>query len=125
MKNRPLLGIGRFMIPLPRFFWKKQVIKQVPAISKRLEFMTEDHHRVRDFAVRELPRIGAPLEPDLIASELDLPPARTVEILDELEKRLFFLYRNERGAVAWAYPVTADSTPHHVAYSTGERLDAA
>ena len=29
------------------------------------------------------------------------------------------------GEVAWAYPVTAEATPHHGALSTGERLDAA
>ena len=28
-------------------------------------------------------------------------------------------------AVAWAYPVTVDTTPHHVSFDTGEQLYAA
>ena len=50
---------------------------------------------------------------------------RMLKLLDELETRLTFLFRNDEGAVAWAYPVTAEPTPHHAAFSTGERLDAA
>jgi hypothetical protein len=36
-----------------------------------------------------------------------------------------FLFRNPMGEVAWAYPVTAEPTPHHVTFSTGERTFAA
>ncbi len=125
MGNRPLLGLGRYMIPLPLFLWRRGVARKVPAIEGRLAFMSVDHHRVRDFVVRELPRIGEPLAPELIARELSLSVTRTKEILDDLETRLTFLFRNDEGAVAWAYPVTADPTPHHAAFSTGERLDAA
>jgi hypothetical protein len=124
-RNRPLLGLGRYMIPIPRFLWRRAVARNVTAIERRLAFMSGDYHRVRDFAVRELPRVGQPLAPGLIAKELSLTAVRTQEILDDLEKRLVFLFRNDEGAVAWAYPVTADPTPHHAAFSTGERLDAA
>jgi hypothetical protein len=113
------------MIPIPRFLWSRGVARKVPAIEERLAFMSGDYHRVRDFVVRELPRVGRPLAPGLIAKELSLTAIRTQEILDDLEKRLVFLFRNDEGAVAWAYPVTADPTPHHAAFSTGERLDAA
>ncbi len=125
MRKRPLIGLGRYMIPLPRFLWRRELAGKARAIERSLAFMTEDHHRLRDFVVRELPRLARPLTPALIAEELNLPAGRTQEILDELEKRLTFLFRNDDGAVAWAYPVTADPTPHHAAFSTGERLDAA
>ena len=125
MGNRPLLGLGRYMIPIPRFLWSRAVARKAPAIEGRLAFMSGDHHRVRDFVVRELPEVGEPLALELIAKELSLPATRTKEILDDLETRLIFLFRNDEGAVAWAYPVTADPTPHHAAFSTGERLDAA
>jgi hypothetical protein len=46
-------------------------------------------------------------------------------ILDELEKHMTFLFRDEQGAVAWAYPVTVDRTPHHVTFDTGEQVYAA
>jgi hypothetical protein len=82
--------------------------------------MREDHHRVRDFVVTELPRAGKPLSPETIAENLGLAPPRVQSILDELEGRLVFLYRNSRGDVTWAYPVTVDETPHHARFSTGE-----
>jgi hypothetical protein len=47
------------------------------------------------------------------------------DVLDELERRMTFLFRNQAGAVAWAYPVTVDVTPHHVTFSTGEQVYAA
>ena len=82
--------------------------------------MSKDHHRIRDFVVLELPRASAPLPPEEIARALDLPLRRVQEILIELEEHLTFLFRNERGEVTWAYPVTVDETPHHARFSTGE-----
>jgi hypothetical protein len=80
---------------------------------------------VRNFVVRELPRIGRPIAPELIAAKVLLPPQRVNAILDELEARLFFLVRDKRGHVSWAFPVTVDKTPHHLTFSNGERLYAA
>lgn len=87
--------------------------------------MSEKHHLVRYFVVRELPRTGEPIQPEFISRKLQLPLAQTVAILDELEKNLFFLFRNDQGAVSWAYPVTVDNTPHHLTFSTGEQVYAA
>jgi hypothetical protein len=120
MNDSLLLGVGRFMLPLPRAMWQRQVRG-----GAHLGFMSEEHHRVRNFVVRELPRLGEPLSPELIAQELDLDPGRVIAILDELERRMTFLFRNEQGAVAWAYPVTADHTPHCVNFGTGEQIYAA
>ncbi len=85
-----------------------------------LDFMTARHHAVRNFVVRELPRNGGnPLRPAQIAAALGFDPA---EILDELERRLFFLVRNAAGNVNWAFPVTSDRTPHRLTFSTGEHI---
>jgi hypothetical protein len=46
-------------------------------------------------------------------------------VLEELEAQLFFLVRNDRGAVSWAFPVTVDPTPHRLIFHTGEQLYAA
>ncbi len=43
-------------------------------------------------------------------------------ILEELERKLFFLVRNDQGAVTWAFPATVETTPHKLTFSTGERL---
>jgi hypothetical protein len=125
MSETVLLGRGRQMLQIPRAAWE-QHLSQVPEHSQaRLGFMSEDHHRVRYFVVRELPRLGAPIQPQLISGELELPIGQVTAILDDLERNLFFLVRNDQGAVSWAYPVTTDETPHHLAFSTGERLYAA
>jgi hypothetical protein len=82
--------------------------------------MSEDHHRVHDFVVTELPRAGAPVPPESIAEALGLAVTLVRSVLDELEEHLTFLFRDERGAVTWAYPVTVDETPHQASFSTGE-----
>jgi hypothetical protein len=125
MKNRLLLGHGRTTIPIPATVWKGEASRQAQHSHASLGFMSEEHHRVRDFVVQELPRVGEPLAPEFIAQALDLPGERLKAILDDLEKHMTFLFRNERGAVAWAYPVTVDRTPHHVTFSTGEQVYAA
>jgi hypothetical protein len=121
MNDPLLLGLWRLILPIPRIIWERQM-RGEPA---RLDFMSADHHRVRDFVVTELPRAGKPLDPADIARVLTLPIARVLVILDELERNMTFLFRNPQGAVEWAYPVTAAATPHHVTFSTGERINAA
>lgn len=122
MSETILLGQGRQITEIPRKKWE-EYLSQVPQHSEtRLGFMSEEHHRVRYFVVRELPRTGKPIQPEFVSQSLELPLARVNTILDELEKNLFFLVRNSQGAVSWAYPVTVEKTPHDLAFSTGERL---
>ena len=120
MADNLLLGVSRFLLPIPRFVWQRQVRGDA-----NLDFMSSDHHRVRDFVVMEIPKTGRRLSPAYIAQALDLPPDRLSAILEDLEKHMTFLFRNPQGEVEWAYPVTAACTPHHVAFSSGERIDAA
>lgn len=110
---------------IPRDLWAQHVQLRAKEIPNVLDFMTEDHHRVRYFVVRELPRIGKPIPPERIAKEFDLSLSKTNQILQDLEKNLFFLVRNDRGEVLWAYPVTADQTPHLLTFSSGENINAA
>ena len=120
MKDSLLLGLGRYMIPVPRMIWERLMKGEARKARKALSFMSEDHHRVRDFTVMELPRTGAPLAPEAIAEALDLPLPRVVSILEELEEHLTFVYRGDHRVVTWAYPVTVDQTPHRASFSTGE-----
>jgi hypothetical protein len=113
------------MLPLPSFVWQRLIRGRSRSIRASLGFMTEEHHLVREFAVREMPSVGEPLSPELIAKELDLPEERILTVLDDLEEHLTFVCRNEAGAVSWAYPVTAEPTPHHLTFSSGEKLYAA
>ena len=121
-----LLGFWRKLLRIPRAIWQKQVKKMAEETEENaLAFMSDEHHRVRDFVVLELPRAGNPLSPELIANRLSLPVERVVQILDELEKHMTFVFRDGQGAVEWAYPVTAAQTPHRVTFSTDETIYAA
>ena len=125
MNKSLFLGIRRFLIRIPRPIWQQEVARSAKAGKKSLAFMTPEHHQVRDFVVRELPRIAKPIPPELIAQSLGLGLSRVVPILEELEQNLTFLYRNERGEVTWAYPVTVEPTPHRITFSSGEQIYAA
>jgi hypothetical protein len=91
-------------------------------MSDHLAFMTPHHHAVRNFVVQELPRYAAPLSPTQIARSLRLDVKHVADLLEDLEKHLFFLVRDARGDVRWAFPVTSDPTPHRLRFSTGERI---
>ena len=120
MASRLLLGLGRHMIPIPRAIWEPLMKAGARKTRSRIAFMSTDHHRVRDFTVLELARTGVPLSPESIGTALDLSAERVRVILDDLERHLTFLFRNDRGEVTWAYPVTVDETPHHARFSSGE-----
>lgn len=125
MNKSLLLGLWRILLRIPRPIWQQEVARSARAAEKSLAFMTADHHQIRDFVVRELPRFGKPIPPEAIAQNLGMKLEQIITILDELEKKLTFLYRSEDGDVEWAYPVTAAQTPHRVTFSTGEQIYAA
>lgn len=120
-----LTGIEGEVTRVPASDWRQQLARAPERISQRLDFMTDDHHRVRYFVVEEMQRAGRPVEPGNITDSLRLPPSKTTRILDDLEKHLFFVVRDDGGAVTWAFPVTTDETPHRLVFNTGERLYAA
>jgi len=120
-----LVGRGRQISETPRTSWEDELSEAPARVGARLEFMSKEHHLVRNFVVSELPRVGRPMSPVSISRQLDLPLARVETILEELERHLFFLVRDSSGAVSWAFPVTVERTGHRLIFSTGERLDAA
>ena len=124
MKDRMLLGAGRHMISIPRVLWQRALAANARKVRAAVGFMSEDHHRVRDFAVTELPHTGAPLAPETVARRLGLSQPRVTELLDQMERRMMFLVRNDRGGITWAYPVTVEETPHHASFRTGEEAYA-
>jgi hypothetical protein len=125
MNDTILVGRGREITPIPRAEWEAHLSKVPEGMKTRLSFMSSEHHRVRYFVVRTLPRMGRPIAPEFISARLKLPLDRVNEILTELEEKLFFLVRDYQGHVSWAYPVTADETAHRLIFSSGERLYAA
>jgi len=122
MSSHILLGVSRQIRSTPDDAFLKRV-KGLPArMASRLAFMSRDHHTVRDFVVRELPRQDRPLSPSQIAVVTGLTLQSVSAILTELERNLFFLVRDREGSVSWAFPVTTSQTPHRLTFSTGERI---
>ncbi|MBZ5552304.1 MAG: hypothetical protein LAO21_06255 [Acidobacteriia bacterium] len=125
MSNAILVGRGRQLIELSRQAWEQDLAKVPEHMAARLAFMTEAHHRVRSWVVRELPRQNAPITVAAIARALGLSEAHVTNLLDDLEQHLFFLVRDTQGSVNWAFPVTLTPTPHALRFSTGEQCFAA
>jgi hypothetical protein len=125
MVDTVLVGRGDTISTICRRDWEQDLSSAPEFIGRRLEFMSPDHHLVRNFVVRELPRLGRPISVADISHALHLSQTRTTSIVQDLEKNLFFLVRSNGEEVSWAFPVTAEETGHHLVFSTGERLDAA
>jgi hypothetical protein len=123
--SKVLLGFRRHIVPIPWFVFARVLPRDVRKAKRALGGLDEQHRHVHHFVVRELPRLAAPMSPEYIADELELEEPRVIEILDELERRLIFIFRPGGREVVWAYPVTAEPTPHRLAFSSGERLWAA
>jgi hypothetical protein len=123
--SKVLLGLRRYMVPIPWFVFTRVLPRDVRKAKRALGGLDEEHRRAHHFVVRELPRLAAPMPPEYIADGLALEESRVIEILDELERRLIFIFRPGGREVVWAYPVTAEPTPHRLAFSSGERLWAA
>lgn len=122
MNDTILLGKGTELMEIPHAYLNKHLEQAPEHGRRRLAFMSHDHHRIRYFVVRELPRFGRPITVQEIANELSLTFKKVEAILAELEAHLFFLVRNQHGAVHWAFPVTVDPTAHKITFSSGEKL---
>jgi hypothetical protein len=122
MSGTILVGVNREIRSVPDGSFV-QSIEGLPAkMASRLAFMTDNHHMVRDFVVREMPRQLRPLSPQDIVMVTGLDLRKVSVILQDLERNLFFLVRNSEGNVNWAFPVTTSLTPHKLSFSMGENI---
>jgi len=120
-----LLGFRRSMLRLPWRLFQLGMRREARRTERAFGNLDEVSRRVHHFVVREMPRLGRPVSPEHVAESLGLSPERVTRILDDLERRMIFVYREGGRDVVWAYPVTAAATPHHMAFESGERIDAA
>jgi len=125
MSEYVLLGKGCHFEEIPKDSWEKKVALESQHIPAVLDFMTREHHLVRNLVVEEMARIEKPVSPEGISKKLNMSQLKVIDILDDLERNLFFLVRDSQGDVSWAFPVTAEKTPHKLTFNTGERPHAA
>ena len=119
MSGTVLVGAGREIRREPDDAFVRSMEGLSARMAPRLAFMTGDHHMVRNFVVREMPRQPRPLSSQRIAMVTGLDLRKVSVILSDLERNLFFLVRNSYGDVSWAFPVTTSPTPHKLTFSTG------
>ena len=89
MKNKLMIGLWRYIIKVPPFLWEKQISKAKKRFEEKHGAISEEYRLVHHFVVRELPYVGKPLSPELVANKLDLSNDQVKLILDDLEKRFF------------------------------------
>lgn len=123
--RRVLLGCKHSMVPVPWALFTLILRRGARKTKAVLGGLDDDHRQVHHFVVKNLPSLARPMPPEFISARLKMEEGRVIEILDELERRLIFLFRPGGRDVVWAYPVTAEPTPHKLTFSSGERLWAA
>ena len=69
MEEEILLGRDREILEIPQ--------------TPRLNFMTDAHHQIRYFVVKEMVIRQKPIEPELISEELNIPLKRVNFLLEE------------------------------------------
>ena len=112
------------MVPVPEWLFQILVRRDAAKLASRRP-LEPDQRRIQHFAVREIPRRREAIAPEVFADELDLPLDEVSTMLDELERRMTFLCRRGGEDVVWAYPVTAETTPHQVQMDGSEAFSAA
>lgn len=125
MQEYVLLGKGKNIHRIERSKWEAHLHPSKEHLHDRFGFMTYTHHRVRNYIVRTLPIFGKPIPPESISSDLNLSIQNVKNTLRDLELNLFFLNRNMKDEVCWAYPVTVEPTPHQLTFDTGSLCFAA
>ncbi len=120
-----LLGLGRYAVRIPSWLFKLGARRDANKVGRVRGGLDDEQRRVHHFVVRELPRLARPMKPEHVASSLAIQLPDVVAILDELERRLIYLFRPDGRDIVWAYPVTVAETPHRLQFSTGECLNAA
>jgi len=125
--KRVLLGFKRHMLPIPWWLFRRALARESARTRRSIggATLSDEERRIHHFVVRELPRLARAMPPEHVADRLGLDLGRVIDVFDALERRLVYLFRPRGRDVEWAYPVTVEQTPHHMAFSSGERLYAA
>ena len=123
--RKMLMGIGRFMIPIPQVISNRGLEKGASGARAKAELLSEEERQVHYFVVKKRAVAKEPITAELVSEELGIEVNRVEEIIDKLEGMKTFLYRSDSKGITWAYPLSLDNTGHEISASTGERFFAA
>ena len=124
-KKKRLMGIGRFMIPLPQVITASGLKRGVSGAKAKADSLSEEERKIHHFIVRKIAGAKEPITAERVSEELDVPVSRVETIIDKLEAMKTFLYRSNRKGVDWAYPLSLNNTGHRMTAGTGEWFFAA
>ena len=119
------LSLGNRLFPVPSAIVRNLTKREAGRWAYRRAKLTPLQHKLQAIVVRDLPGSAGPLAAATIAERAEEPVAEVEQALADLHTWLGFIALDDRGAVEWAYPVTVASTPHHLAFESGERMSGA
>jgi len=125
LKFRMLMGIGKFMVPIPQVIASKGLDKSVSGMRTKADILSPEERKIHHFVVSRIAETKTPLTAEQVGKGLDLPADRVEATIDKLEVLKTFLYRSDGKEINWAYPLSLEDTGHHLTDSTGERFFAA
>jgi hypothetical protein len=125
LKRRMLMGIGRFMIPIPRLIASRGLGKGIAGARAKADLLSAEERKIHHFIVSRMAKTKTPLTAEQVGKELDLPVDLAEATIDKLEELKTFLYRSDGKWINWAYPLSLEDTGHRMTDSTGERFFAA
>lgn len=80
MAETLLVGKGRQFGEIPRDSWEKKVAMESQHIPAILDFMTKDHHLVRNLVVEEIARKARPASSEEISTKPNMPQSKVIDI---------------------------------------------
>ncbi len=119
------VGISGITFPIPSFIIKKIVSSGIKEARKKVSRFSDLKRQIHHWVVKEIPGRKTPVLLPEIAEHFDQDITTIESIVQELEDEKTFLFRNRSEGINWAYPVTLDSTPHTVTFSSGETVNSA
>ena len=125
LKRRMLMGIGRFMIPIPRVIAARGLGKGTSGARAKADLLSPEERKIHHFIVKRMAETKTPLTAEQVGKELDLPVDLAEATIDKLEELKTYLYRSDGKGINWAYPLSLEDTGHQMTDSTGERFFAA
>jgi len=120
-----LMGIGKFMVPVPLFIASKGLGKGASGARAKADLLSAEERKIHHFIVSRMAETETPLTAEQVGSELDLPVDRVEASIDKLEELKTFIYRSDGKGINWAYPLSLQDTGHRMSDSKGERFFAA
>ena len=105
LKRRMLMGIGRFMVPIPRVIASKGLGKGVAGARTKADLLSPEERKIHHFIVSRMAETKTPLTAAQVGKGLDLPVDRVEATIDKLEELKTYLYRSDGKGINWAYPL--------------------